>query len=52
MQPLALVQDWAAQDADRRRAVPVPDTNHYTIALGAAGSAVVADEIRAAVAAG
>jgi pimeloyl-ACP methyl ester carboxylesterase len=49
MQPLALVQDWAAADPDRRRAVAVPDVNHYTIALGASGAAAVADEIARAV---
>ncbi|HEX5192255.1 MAG TPA: alpha/beta hydrolase [Solirubrobacteraceae bacterium] len=51
MQPLALARAWAASDPGRRRAVQVPDTNHYTIALGAAGAAAVAAEIRAAVAA-
>ena len=51
MQPLPLVQDWAAQDGSRRRALQVPDTNHYTIALGAAGAAAVAAEVRAALAA-
>lgn len=45
MQPLELVQQWAAGDPERRRAVQVPDVNHYTIALGARGAAVVADEI-------
>jgi lipase len=50
MQPLSLVQEWAAQDGDRRRAVQVPDTNHYTIAMGAAGADVVAAEARAALA--
>jgi hypothetical protein len=51
MQPLQLVREWAAQDGARRRAVQVPDTNHYTIALGAAGAAAVAAEVRAALAA-
>lgn len=43
MQPLSLVQAWAAGDAERRQAVLVPDVNHYTIALGARGAAAVAD---------
>ena len=50
MQPLADVQAWAAADPERRRAVEVPDTNHYTIAWGAHGAAAVADAIAAAVA--
>ena len=48
MQPLADVQAWAAADPGRRRAVEVPDTNHYTIAWGAHGAAAVADAIAAA----
>ncbi len=52
MQPLELVRAWAAEDPERRRALQVPDVNHYTIALGAAGAAAVAAEVRAAVAAG
>ena len=50
MQPLADVQAWAAADPERRRAVEVPDTNHYTIAWGAHGAAAVANEITAAAA--
>lgn len=50
MQPLALVQDWAAQDPGRRRAVQVPDVNHYTITLGR-GAGAVANEVLAALAA-
>jgi pimeloyl-ACP methyl ester carboxylesterase len=50
MQPLQLVRDWAAEDPERRRAVQVPDVNHYTITLGTAGAASVAAEVRAAVA--
>ncbi len=50
MQPLADVEAWAAADPERRRASEVPDTNHYTIAWGAHGAAVVADAIAAAVA--
>ncbi|MGI8714349.1 MAG: alpha/beta hydrolase [Solirubrobacteraceae bacterium] len=49
MQPLARVQEWAAQDPSRRRAIEVPDVNHYSIALGSRGAAVVADEIARAV---
>jgi pimeloyl-ACP methyl ester carboxylesterase len=45
MQPLAEVQAWASADPERRRAVEVPDTNHYTIAWGAHGAATVADAI-------
>ena len=52
MQPLELVRAWAAEDPSRRRALQVPDVNHYTIGLGAAGAAAVAAEVRAAVAAG
>jgi pimeloyl-ACP methyl ester carboxylesterase len=51
MQPLPLVREWAAQDRGRRRALQVADTNHYSIALGVAGAAAVAAEVRAAVAA-
>ena len=51
MQPLELVRAWAAEDPERRRALQVPDVNHYTITLGAAGAAAVAAEVRAAVAA-
>jgi hypothetical protein len=50
MQPLELVGAWAAEDPGRRRAFQVPDVNHYTITLGAAGAAAVAAEVRAAVA--
>jgi pimeloyl-ACP methyl ester carboxylesterase len=49
MQPLADVRAWAAADPERRRALEVPDTNHYTIAWGAHGAAAVADAIAAAV---
>jgi pimeloyl-ACP methyl ester carboxylesterase len=51
MQPLSLVQSWAAQDPGRRRGIQVPDVNHYTIAWGAHGAAIVADEIARAVSA-
>jgi lipase len=45
MQPLELVQAWAAADPGRRRAVAVPGVNHYTIVLGASGAHAVAAEI-------
>ena len=51
MQPLTDVQAWAAEDPDRRRAVLVPDTNHYSIAWGARGARAVADAIADAAAA-
>lgn len=51
MQPLAQVQAWAAADPERRQAIEVPDTNHYTIAWGVHGAAAVADAIAAAVSA-
>jgi len=50
MQPLELVRAWASEDPGRRRALQVPNVNHYSIALGAAGAAAVAAEVRAAVA--
>ena len=49
MQPLADVEAWAAGDPQRRRAVLVPDTNHYTIAWSAHGARAVADAIAGAV---
>lgn len=48
MQPLAEVQAWANADPERRRAIQVPDTNHYSIAWGARGAAAVAAAIAAA----
>ena len=45
MQPLALVEAWAATDPRRRRAIQVPDVNHYTIALGRRGAEAVATEV-------
>jgi pimeloyl-ACP methyl ester carboxylesterase len=50
MQPAATVQAWAAEDPARRRAIEVPDTNHYSIAWGRRGAAMIADEIAHAVA--
>jgi len=52
MQPIALVQAWAAADPGRRRAIAVPDVNHYTIVLGRSGARMVADEVARAVARG
>jgi pimeloyl-ACP methyl ester carboxylesterase len=49
MQPLGLVQEWADGDPSRRRAVEVPDVNHFTIVLGRAGAEVVAGEIATAI---
>ncbi len=49
MQPQALVESWAAQDPERRHALPVAGVNHYTIALGATGARVVAEAIARAV---
>lgn len=49
MQPLADVQRWAANDPEHRRAVPVPDVNHYTIVLGRRGARTVAETIAEAV---
>ena len=51
MQPFALVQQWAAGDPDRRRAIQVPDCNHYTILLGRHGADAVAGELITATAA-
>jgi pimeloyl-ACP methyl ester carboxylesterase len=45
MQPLELVERWAADSPRRRRAVLVPGVNHFTIVLGRAGAGVVAGEI-------
>jgi pimeloyl-ACP methyl ester carboxylesterase len=45
MQPLGLVQAWAAGDPGRRRAIEVPDVNHYTIVLGRHGAEAVASAI-------
>ena len=48
LQPTSSCEAWVAGRPDRRRAVLVPDCNHYTIAMGAAGAQVVAVEITAA----
>jgi pimeloyl-ACP methyl ester carboxylesterase len=49
MQPLRDVEAWASRVPGRRQAIEVPDTNHYTIAWGARGAAVVAHQIARAV---
>lgn len=49
LQPLALARAWAAGAPELRRAVAVPDVNHYSIALGARGARAVADAVAAAV---
>jgi pimeloyl-ACP methyl ester carboxylesterase len=48
MQPLELVQRWAAASPDRRTAIQVPDVNHYTIVFGRAGARAVAEQMAAA----
>lgn len=45
MQPIELAQEWVAEDPRRRTASLVPDVNHYTITLGAAGASAVARAI-------
>jgi pimeloyl-ACP methyl ester carboxylesterase len=50
MQPAPLARDWAAGAPDLRRAIEVPDVNHYTIALGARGARTVAAAVEAAAA--
>ena len=45
MQPLPLTEAWAAAAPEQRKALQVPDTNHYTIVLGAAGANAVANAI-------
>lgn len=46
-QPLELVRGWAAEAPERRRVVPVPDSNHYTIVLGAPGARAISETIAA-----
>jgi pimeloyl-ACP methyl ester carboxylesterase len=48
MQPLPLAREWEAGAPERRRAIEVPDVNHYTIVLGASGSRTVSRAILAA----
>ena len=45
MQPLAVVEAWAAGDPERRQTAQVPGVNHYTIALGRHGPGTVANAI-------
>jgi pimeloyl-ACP methyl ester carboxylesterase len=45
MQPLAVVEAWAAADPERRQSAQVPGVNHYTIAWGRHGSRAVANAI-------
>lgn len=45
MQPLSLVEAWAAGAPAQRRAVQVTDVNHYSIVLGGRGARAVADAI-------
>lgn len=47
MQPFEHARAWAAEDPRRREATLIPDVNHYTITLGAAGAAAVADVVAA-----
>jgi hypothetical protein len=49
MQPLELVEAWAAEAPAQRLAIQVPDINHYTIVLGR-GAATVAGTIISALA--
>ncbi len=48
MQPLELVQRWAAENPGLRAAIQVPEVNHYTIVFGRAGAGAVAEQIAAA----
>lgn len=49
IQPLALCESWAAESPDRRRVIQVPDVNHYTLVMGAAGAGAVRDAVLSAV---
>jgi hypothetical protein len=51
MHPLPLAREWEARAPEARHVIEVPDVNHYTIAWGAHGAAMVADEIARAVSA-
>ena len=48
MQPPELVREWAAEAQHQRRVLQVPDTNHYTLIMGAAGAGAVAEAITSA----
>jgi pimeloyl-ACP methyl ester carboxylesterase len=43
--PAALAEEWASGDSGRRSVAEVPDVNHYTIVMGAAGAGAVAQSI-------
>jgi hypothetical protein len=45
MQPVELVREWAAEAQDRRRALQVPDTNHYTLLFSEPGARAVAETV-------
>jgi pimeloyl-ACP methyl ester carboxylesterase len=47
LQPLEIVEEWAAEEPPRRSAALVPDVNHYTITFGSSGASVVAATIAA-----
>jgi pimeloyl-ACP methyl ester carboxylesterase len=47
MQPLEVARAWAAGAPAQRRTSAVPNVNHYTIVMGAAGASVVAGAIEA-----
>lgn len=49
MQPISVVNAWAAEAPELRQAISVPDVNHYTIVMGDAGAKVVGDAIARAV---
>jgi pimeloyl-ACP methyl ester carboxylesterase len=46
-QPPELTEPWAHEAPEQRRVITVPDVNHYTLLMGRAGAATVADAIRA-----
>ena len=45
MIPASLAAAWESEDPGRRRVSEVPDVNHYTIVMGAAGAGAVAEAI-------
>jgi pimeloyl-ACP methyl ester carboxylesterase len=49
MQPMSVVNAWAAEAPELRRAISVPDVNHYTIVMGDAGARVLANSIAEAI---
>jgi pimeloyl-ACP methyl ester carboxylesterase len=49
MQPIELVERWAAENPELRQGTLVPDVNHYTITLAPTGAAAVADAIASAI---